>query len=73
MGVNEFVKEVINDAAAADAEVMAAMGYSQKDVLRAEVQKEYAKGIGQMGSTGTCSCADSAGRRWLALCLRQFG
>lgn len=36
----------------ADAEVMAAMGYNQKDVLQAEVQKEYAKGIGQMGSNG---------------------
>ena len=36
----------------ADAEVMAAMGYSQRDVLQADVQKEYAKGIGQMGSNG---------------------
>ena len=36
----------------ADAEVMAAMGYTQRDVLQADVQKEYAKGIGQMGSNG---------------------
>lgn len=34
----------------AEAEVMHAMGYDQKDVLQAEVQKAYAAGIGQMGS-----------------------
>ncbi len=34
----------------ADADVMAAQGYNQKDVLQAEVQKAYAEGIGNMGS-----------------------
>ena len=34
----------------AEAEVMAAKGYSQKDVLQADVQKAYAAGIGNMGS-----------------------
>lgn len=33
----------------AEAEVMRAKGYTQKDVLEADVQKEYAKGIGSMG------------------------
>ena len=33
-----------------EAEIMAAKGYSQKDVLQAEVQKAYAEGIGKMGS-----------------------
>lgn len=33
-----------------DAEVMGAKGYTQKDVLNAEVQKEYAKSMGQIGS-----------------------
>ena len=32
-----------------EAEIMAAKGYSQKDVLQAEVQKAYAEGIGNMG------------------------
>ena len=32
-----------------EAEVMAAKGYNQKDVLQAEVQKAYAEGIGNMG------------------------
>lgn len=34
----------------AEAEVMQAKGYSQKDVLEADVQKAYAAGIGQLGS-----------------------
>ena len=33
----------------AEAEVMAAKGYTQKDVLQADVQKAYAEGIGNMG------------------------
>ncbi|MGN0488398.1 MAG: SPFH domain-containing protein [Ruminococcus sp.] len=33
-----------------EAEVMKAKGYSEKDVLQAEVQKAYAEGIGKMGS-----------------------
>ncbi len=38
-----------------EAEIMAAKGYNQKDVLQADVQKAYAEGIGNMGpaiSTG---------------------
>lgn len=34
----------------AEAEVMRAKGYTEKDVLQAEVQKAYAEGIGNMGS-----------------------
>lgn len=36
----------------AEAEVMAAKGYNQKDVLQAEVQKAYAEGMGNFGSNG---------------------
>ena len=36
----------------AAAEVMAAQGYNQKDVIAAEVQKAYAEGIGNMTITG---------------------
>ena len=36
----------------AEAEVMAAKGYNQKDVLQAEVQKAYAEGLGNMTITG---------------------
>ena len=36
-----------------EAEVMAAKGYSQKDVLQAEVQKAYAEGIGNMTINGS--------------------
>lgn len=36
----------------AEAEVMQAMGYNQKDVLQAEVQKAYAEGIGNMNISG---------------------
>ena len=36
-------------AGMAEASVMQAKGYSQKDVLQAEVQKAYAEGIGNMG------------------------
>ena len=39
----------------AEAEVMKAKGYNQKDVLQAEVQKAYAEGIGNMGSGGAGS------------------
>lgn len=35
-------------AGLAEAEVMAAKGYNQKDVLQADVQKAYAEGIGNM-------------------------
>ena len=35
-----------------EAEVMAAKGYNQKDVLQAEVQKAYAEGIGNMNISG---------------------
>lgn len=37
----------------AEADVMAAKGYSEKDVLTADVQKAYAEGIGNMTITGT--------------------
>lgn len=36
----------------AEAEVMSAKGYNQKDILQAEVQKAYAEGIGNMGASG---------------------
>lgn len=36
----------------AEAEIMAAQGVTKKDYLQVEVQKEYAKGIGNMGSNG---------------------
>ena len=36
----------------AEAEVMQAKGYNQKDVIHAEVQKAYAAGIGNMGGGG---------------------
>ncbi len=39
-------------AGIAEAEVMAAKGYNQRDVLQAEVQKAYAEGIGNMTITG---------------------
>ena len=41
----------------AEAEVMAAKGYNQKDVLQAEVQKAYAEGLGNMTITGGGSVA----------------
>lgn len=34
----------------ADAEVMKAKGYTEKDLIQADVQKEFAKGLGNMGS-----------------------
>ena len=37
-------------AGMAEASVMQAKGYNQKDVLQSEVQKAYAEGIGNMGS-----------------------
>ena len=40
-------------AGLAEAEVMRAKGYSQKDVLAADVQKAYAEGIGNMTINGT--------------------
>ena len=36
-----------------EAEIMQAKGYSQKDVLQAEVQKSYAEGIGNMTINGS--------------------
>ena len=39
-------------AGIAEAEVMAAKGYTQRDVLGAEVQKAYAEGIGNMNISG---------------------
>ena len=40
-------------AGIAEAEVMAAKGYNQKDVLAADVQKAYAEGIGNMTINGS--------------------
>ncbi len=39
-------------AGMAEADVMAAKGYSQRDVLQADVQKAYAEGIGSMNISG---------------------
>lgn len=39
-------------AGIAEAEVMQAKGYNQKDVLQADVQKAFAQGLGQMGANG---------------------
>ena len=36
----------------AEAEVMQAQGYNQKDIIQAEVQKAYAAGLGNMGGGG---------------------
>ncbi len=36
----------------AEAEIMRAQGYNQKDIIQAEVQKAYAEGIGNMGGNG---------------------
>ena len=44
--------EATKMAGLAEAQVMQAKGYNQKDVLQAEVQKAYAEGIGNMGSSG---------------------
>lgn len=41
----------------AEAEIMRAKGYTEKDVLQAEVQKAYAEGIGNMTITGGGSVA----------------
>lgn len=40
-------------AGLAEAEVMRAKGYTEKDVLQAEVQKAYAEGLGNMTINGT--------------------
>lgn len=42
-------------AGMAEASVMKAQGYNQKDVIQAEVQKAYAEGIGNMGSSNSSS------------------
>ncbi len=39
-------------AGIAEAEVMHAKGYNQRDVLQADVQKAYAEGIGSIGANG---------------------
>lgn len=45
----------------AEAEIMAAKGYTQKDVMQAEVQKAFAEGIGNMGSGGGSVAGDVIG------------
>ena len=42
--------EAIRAEGMAEAEVMKAKGYSEKDVISADVQKAYAEGMGQFGS-----------------------
>ena len=44
--------EAIKLAGMAEAEVMQAKGYSQRDVLQADVQKAFAEGVGNMTITG---------------------
>ncbi|MBR3473699.1 MAG: SPFH domain-containing protein [Oscillospiraceae bacterium] len=44
-----------------EAEVMAAAGVSKKDVLHAEVQKEYAGALGKMGAGGSGLAGDMLG------------
>lgn len=44
-----------------DAEIMAAKGYTQKDVLAADVQKAYAEGIGNMTINGGGLASDIIG------------
>ena len=46
-------------AGMAEAAVMQAKGYTQKDVLQAEVQKSYAEGIGNMGPAITAGGGNS--------------
>lgn len=48
----------------AEAEVMAAKGYNQKDIIEADVKKAFAEGIGNMGSGssgGSSTISDIAG------------
>lgn len=47
-------------AGLAEAAVMQAKGYSQKDVIQAEVQKAYAEGIGNMGPAITAGGGGSS-------------
>ena len=44
----------------ADAEVMTAKGYNEKDIIQADVQKAFAKGIGNMGSGGSGNSGGSS-------------
>lgn len=49
--------EALKTTGYAEAQVMREKGYTQKDVLQADVQKEFAKGLGEMGSNGGGSSA----------------
>ncbi len=44
--------QAVKMAGFAEAEIMAAKGYNQKDILQTEVQKAYAEGIGNMNISG---------------------
>lgn len=44
--------EALRATGYAEAQVMREKGYTEKDVLQADVQKEFAKGLGEMGSNG---------------------
>ena len=46
------------DIAIAEAEVMRAKGYTEKDVIQEEVQKAYAEGIGNMNISGAKFCLE---------------
>ena len=45
----------------ATAEVMHAQGYNQRDVIQAEVQKEYAEGLGKIGSAPASGGGSASG------------
>ena len=49
---NQTEAEAAKMKGLADAEVMRAKGYTQKDVIDADVQKAYAEGLGNMGHGG---------------------
>ena len=53
--------EAAKVAGFAEAEVMRAKGYTEKDVLNAEVQKAYAEGIGNMNIGGGSVAGDMVG------------
>ena len=46
------------DIAIAEAEVVRAKGYTEKDVIQEEVQKAYAEGIGNMNISGAKFCLE---------------
>ena len=53
----QTVAQAAKMAGFAEAEIMRAKGYTEKDVIQAEVQKAYAEGLGNMTITGGGSVA----------------